>query len=35
MYVINELIYSELKISQVTMTRLTILVFSRCILFME
>ena len=35
MYVIKEIIYSELKISQAIMTRLTVLVFSCCILFMK
>ena len=35
MYVINEIIYSKLKISQAIMTWLIVLVFSCCILFMK
>lgn len=35
MYVINEITYSELKISQAIMTRLIVLVFSCCILLMK
>ncbi len=35
MYVINEIIYSKLKISQAIMTWLIVLAFSCCILFMK